>query len=70
MPWSRKNVVRDLESSVMVSVIARGAPLFCISRSAVNSQPPSNPIVTIPNRQLASCETDPAILGGWSANLT
>ena len=54
MPWSRKKVVRDLESTLMVSVIARGAPLFRISHSAVNSLPSSHPIVMIPNRQLAS----------------
>src|SRR6516162_9988213 len=54
MPWSRKKVVRDLESTLMVSVIAGEAPLFRISHSAVNSLPSSHPIETIPDRQLAS----------------
>ena len=54
MPWSRKKVVSDLESAFIVSVIVSGSPLFCISRSAVNSLPTSHPIVMIPNRQLAS----------------
>ena len=53
-PWSRKKVVSDLESTLIVSLIVSGSPLFCILLSAVNSLPASHPIVTIPDTQLAS----------------
>ena len=54
MPWSRKKVVSDLESTLIDSLFVSGSPLFCVSRSAVNSLPASHPIVMIPDRQLAS----------------
>jgi len=53
-PWSRKKVVSDLESTLIVSLIVSGSTLFCILLSGVNSLPTSHPIVTIPDTQLAS----------------
>src|SRR5271165_6805234 len=54
MPWLRKKVVNDLESTLIVRPFVRGSPLFCISRSALNSLPTSHLIVTIPNWQRPS----------------
>src|SRR5260370_31490340 len=69
MPWSRKNVVSDLESTLIVRPFIRGSPLFCRNprfgphthASYASPRPRHNEFVGRPQRDQRSSDSEPKI---------